>query len=166
VGSTYSFAGEHYRLEDSPALPKPVQSPRPPVLVGGRGPRRTPALAGKFADEFNMPFASVEDTEKQFGLVREAVVAAGRVPSDLTWSNALVLCCGRDEAEVRRRAEKIGRDPEELRANGAAGTPEEVVETLARYAAVGSERVYLQVLDLADLDHLELVAAEVVPKLR
>jgi alkanesulfonate monooxygenase SsuD/methylene tetrahydromethanopterin reductase-like flavin-dependent oxidoreductase (luciferase family) len=113
-----------------------------------------------------MPFASVEDTEKQFGLVREAVVAAGRVPSDLTWSNALVLCCGRDEAEVRRRAEKIGRDPEELRANGAAGTPEEVVETLARYAAVGSERVYLQVLDLADLDHLELVAAEVVPKLR
>jgi F420-dependent oxidoreductase-like protein len=166
TGSTYSFTGEHYRLEDSPALPKPVQSPRPPILIGGGGPRRTPALAGRFADEFNMPFSSVEDTGKQFGRVREAVVAAGRAPSDLTWSNALVLCCGRDDAEVRRRAEAIGRDADELRENGAAGTPQEVVETLGRYAAVGSERVYLQLLDLADLDQIELVAAEVMPKLR
>jgi F420-dependent oxidoreductase-like protein len=166
VGGTYSFAGEHYSLADSPALPKPVQSPRPPILIGGGGPRRTPALAGRFADEFNMPFASVQDTEKQFGRVREAVVAAGRAPADLVWSNALVLCCGRDDAEVRRRAERIGRDADELRENGAAGTPEEVVDTLSRYAAVGCERVYLQVLDLADLDHVELVAEHVMPKLR
>jgi F420-dependent oxidoreductase-like protein len=166
AGATYSFAGDHYRLEDSPALPKPVQSPRPPVLIGGGGPRRTPALAGKFADEFNMPFASIEDTEKQFARVREAVVAAGRQPDELTWSNALVVCVGRDEAEVRRRAATIGRDADELRENGLAGTPDEVVDKLGRYAEVGMERVYLQVLDLADLDHLELVAAEVMPRLR
>jgi F420-dependent oxidoreductase-like protein len=98
VGERFSYAGQHYRLEDSPALPKPAQSPRPPILIGGGGPRRTPALAGRFADEFNMPFASVDDTERQFGRVREAVVAAGRSPADLVWSNALVLCCGRDEA--------------------------------------------------------------------
>ena len=166
VGSRYSFHGEHYQLEDSPALPKPVQSPRPPVLIGGGGPRRTPALAGKFADEFNMPFASIEDTEKQFARVREAVVAAGRQPDELTWSNALVVCVGRDEAEVRRRAATIGRDADDLRENGLAGTPDEVVDKLGRYAEVGMERVYLQVLDLADLDHLELVAAEVMPRLR
>jgi F420-dependent oxidoreductase-like protein len=166
VGERFSYTGRHYRLEDSPALPKPAQSPRPPILIGGGGPKRTPALAGRFADEFNMPFASVEDTERQFGRVREAAVAAGRSPKDLVWSNALVLCCGRDEAELRRRAEKIGRDVDELRENGAAGTPEEVVAKLGRYREVGSQRVYLQMLDLADLDHLELVAAEVMPKLR
>jgi F420-dependent oxidoreductase-like protein len=166
VGSTFSYPGEHYQLVDSPALPKPVQSPRPPILIGGGGPKRTPALAARFADEFNMPFASVADTDAQFGRVREAVAAAGRSADDLHWSNALVLCCGRDEAEVRRRAEAIGRDVDDLRANGAAGTPAEVVETLGRYAEVGSQRMYLQVLDLSDLDHVELVAAEVVPKLR
>ncbi|HEY0485146.1 MAG TPA: LLM class F420-dependent oxidoreductase [Mycobacteriales bacterium] len=162
----FTFTGEHYQLTDSPALPKPVQSPRPPILIGGGGPRRTPALAARFGDEFNMPFATVEDTDRQFGRVREALSAAGRAEDSLRWSNALVLCCGRDEAEYRRRAAAIGRDADELRENGAAGTPEEVVEKLGRYAEVGSRRMYLQVLDLADLDHVELVAAEVVPKLR
>ncbi|HEV7823792.1 MAG TPA: LLM class F420-dependent oxidoreductase [Mycobacteriales bacterium] len=164
-GERFSFAGAHYQLTDSPALPKPVQSPRPPILIGGGGPKRTPALAARFADEFNMPFASVDDTATQFGRVREALSAVGRAPGDLRWSNALVLCCGRDDAEVRRRAEAIGRDADELRENGAAGTPEEVVEKLGRYAEVGSQRMYLQVLDPADLDHVELVAAEVMPKL-
>jgi F420-dependent oxidoreductase-like protein len=154
AGEKFSFSGQHYTVVDSPALPKPVQA-RLPILIGGGGPKRTPALAGKYADEFNMPFASVEDTEKQFGRVR-----------DLVYSNALVLCCGRDEAEVKRRADVIGRDVDELRRNGAAGTPAEVVDTLGRYAEIGCERVYLQVLDLADLDHLELVASEVVANLR
>jgi alkanesulfonate monooxygenase len=84
----------------------------------------------------------------------------------MTWSNALVLCCGRDEAEVGRRAAAIGRDAGELRENGLAGTPDEVVARLQRYAAAGTERVYLQVLDLHDLDHLDLVAAEVAPQVR
>jgi len=70
-----------------------------------------------------------------------------------------------DEAEVRRRAEAIGRDPAELRAHGAAGTLAEVVETIGRYADVGVQRLYLQVLDLTDLDHLDLVAEQVAPHL-
>ncbi len=163
-GEDFAFDGEHYRLVDSPALPKPVQSPRPPVLIGGKGARRTPALAARYADEFNIPFESVEFTDTQFGRVRAACAEAGRDPGTLTCSNALVLCCGKDEAEVRRRADAIGRDADELRAHGLAGTPSEVVDTIGRYAEVGASRLYLQMLDLADLDHLELVAAEVMPK--
>jgi alkanesulfonate monooxygenase SsuD/methylene tetrahydromethanopterin reductase-like flavin-dependent oxidoreductase (luciferase family) len=100
---------------------------------------------------------------EQFRRVRGACEKLGREPDDVVWSNALVVCCGRDEAEVRRRADAIGRDADELRANGAAGTPSEVVDTLSRYAAAGSQRVYLQVLDLSDLDHLDLIAAQVLP---
>jgi F420-dependent oxidoreductase-like protein len=166
AGGSYDFEGRHYRLTDSPALPKPVQSPRPPVLVGGKGRRRTPALAARFADEFNIPFESVGFTTKQFGRVRDACAEAGRDPGSLVYSNALVLCCGRDEAEVRRRADAIGRDVDELRAHGLAGTPAEVVDRLGHYADAGAGRAYLQMLDLQDLDHLELVAAEVMPQAR
>jgi F420-dependent oxidoreductase-like protein len=160
VGETFGFAGRHYQVEDSPALPKPVQSPRPPLLVGGKGPRRTPALAARYADEFNVAFVDVETTRAQFGRVREACDAAGRDPGSLAWSTALVVCVGADEGEYARRAEAIGRDPEELRGDGVAGTPEQARETLAAYAEAGAERVYLQVLDLADLEHLDLIAAE------
>ncbi|MEW2377458.1 LLM class F420-dependent oxidoreductase [Micromonospora sp. NPDC047812] len=164
-GGTFDFAGTYYPVSDSPALPKPVQDPRPPILLGGKGTRRTPRLAARYADEFNMPFVSVEDTAAQFARVRAACAEAGRDPGELRWSNALVLCCGRDDAEVARRAAAIGREPDELRENGLAGTPAEVVDKIGRYAEIGSERLYLQVLDLADLDHLELVAAEVRPQL-
>jgi F420-dependent oxidoreductase-like protein len=164
-GETFSFTGEHYHLADSPALPKPVQSPRPPVLVGGVGPRRTPTLAARFADEFNVPFSSLEVTRRQFDRVRDACRAAGREPSSMTLSNALVLCCGRDEAEIGRRAAAIGRDVDELRENGLAGTPAEVVDKLGRYGEAGADRVYLQLLDLDDLEHLDLVADQVMPQL-
>ena len=162
-GDTFDFEGAHYRLRDSPALPKPVQSPRPPVIVGGKGKRRTPALAARFADEFNIPFESVDTTRTQFTRVREACEAAGRNADDLVYSNALVLCVGRDEAELARRAEAIGRDVDDLRRNDLAGTPQEVVDRLGEYADVGTSRVYLQVLDLSDLDHIGLVAEAVVP---
>jgi F420-dependent oxidoreductase-like protein len=160
-GETFSFDGKHYQVNDSPALPKPLQTPRPPVIVGGVGKRRTPALAARFADEFNLPFVSVDTTRDQFARVREACERAGRDPSSLTWSNALVVCCGKDEAEYRRRAAAIGQDPDELRGSGLAGTPQEVLARIEEYAAVGSERFYLQLLDLTDLDHLELLADEV-----
>ncbi|MGV9806482.1 LLM class F420-dependent oxidoreductase [Micromonospora chersina] len=161
-GSTFDFPGKYYPVSDSPALPKPVQQPRPPILLGGTGPKRTPRLAARYADEFNLPFAPIEDSAAQFQRVKDACAEIDRDPATMTWSNALVLCCGRDDAEVARRAAAIGREPAELRENGAAGTPAEVVDKLGRYAEIGSERVYLQVLDLADLDHLELVAAEVM----
>ncbi|NYD42189.1 LLM class F420-dependent oxidoreductase [Nocardioides panaciterrulae] len=165
AGETFSFDGQHYRLEESPALPAPVQRPRPPVLIGGRGRRRTPALAARYADEFNMPFVGEDETATQFARVRRACEEAGRDPGELVWSNALVLCVGRDEAELDRRAGAIGRDKAELRENGLAGTPAEVVEKLGRYAALGAQRAYLQVLDLSDLDHVRLVAEEVMPHL-
>lgn len=163
VGETFDFAGEHYRLSDSPALPKPVQQPLP-VVIGGGGKRRTPALAARYAAEFNLPFGSVEDTAAQFGRVREACAAADRDAGELTWSNALIVCCGRDDAEVARRADAIGREVDELRENGLTGTPDEVVEKLGRYAEVGSQRVYLQFMDLGDLDHVEYVASSVLPQ--
>ena len=159
----FSFAGEHYTVVDSPALPKPVQRPHPPVIVGGGGAKRTPRLAATYADEFNLPFASLADTRTQFGRVREAAAATGR---ELVLSVAQVLCCGRDEAELARRAAAVGRSVDDLRANGVAGTPAEVVDRLGQFGELGATRAYLQVLDLADLDHVELVAAEVLPQLR
>ncbi|NIL78428.1 glucose-6-phosphate dehydrogenase [Rhodococcus sp. B10] len=166
VGDTFSYDGKHYPVADSPALPKPVQSPRPPILIGGGGKKRTPALAAKYADEFNIPFASLDDTDTQFGRVRAACTTAGRDPESLAYSTALVLCCGKTEEDVARRAAAIGREVPELRENGAAGSPAELVDKIGRYGEIGASRVYLQMLDLSDLDHLELVASEVMPQLR
>jgi F420-dependent oxidoreductase-like protein len=165
AGKTFDFAGDHYQLSGSPALPKPVQDGGVPILVGGRGKSRTPRLAARYASEFNVPFASATDNARLFDGVRAACDEAGRDPSSLVYSSALVLCVGRDDAEVARRAAAIGRDADELRANGVAGSPAEAVDVLGRYAEAGATRVYLQVLDLADLDHLDLVAAEVAPQL-
>ncbi|HEV7212404.1 MAG TPA: LLM class F420-dependent oxidoreductase [Blastococcus sp.] len=166
AGETFTFDGTHYELVKSPALPKPVQDGGIPVLIGGRGKKRTPRLAAQYAAEFNVPFASADDNARLFAGVREACQEAGRDPSSMVYSSALVLCVGGDEAEVARRAAAIGRDVDELRAHGVAGSPAEAVDTLGRFAESGAERVYLQVLDLADLDHLDLVASEVVPQLR
>ncbi|MET7936089.1 LLM class F420-dependent oxidoreductase [Streptomyces sp. NPDC005322] len=164
VGETFSHDGAHYRLTDSPALPKPAQA-KVPVLIGGHGATRTPRLAAQYADEFNMPFASVEDSERQFGRVRAAAEAAGRKGEDLVYSNALVACVGKDDAEVARRAQAIGREVEELKENGLAGSPAEVVEKIGRYAEAGASRLYFQILDLDDLDHLELISSQVMSQL-
>lgn len=164
-GETFSYPGNHYQLTESPALPKPHQPGGPPVIIGGGGKKRTPELAARYADEFNMPFADVETTRVQFGRVREACRAAGRDPDSLVWSNALTVCCGTDDAEVVRRAAAIGTDLDELRNQGLAGTPDQVVARIGEYSALGSRRFYLQTLDLADLDHLELIASAVMPQL-
>jgi F420-dependent oxidoreductase-like protein len=163
-GTAFSFEGTHYRLEDSPALPKPVQRPGPPVIVGGGGPKRTPRLAATYAAEFNMAFRSSEESGRQFDVVRGACRDVGRDPETLALSVAQVVCCGRDDAEVARRAAAIGREVDELRTNGLCGSPDEVVEKLGRFAGLGASRTYLQVLDLADLDHLALLGEEVLPR--
>jgi F420-dependent oxidoreductase-like protein len=163
VGETFGFQGAHHQLAESPGLPKPVQSPYPPVIVGGIGPRRTPRLAARFADEFNVGFRTPEVVAERYAAVR-ALDRGGRKP--LVYSVAVTTVCGRTDAEVRRRAEATGRDPEQIRTGGGvAGTPAEVVEQLKAYQAVGASRAFLQVLDLADLDHLDLIAAEVAPAL-
>jgi F420-dependent oxidoreductase-like protein len=165
VGERFSFAGKHYQLTDSPALPKPVQSPRPPVIVGGWGKSRTPKLAARFADEFNVPFPRLGDFRPAVDSVAAACEAAARDPASMTFSTAVVVCCGEDEDSFRRRAAAIGREPGELHENGAAGTVNEVVDRLSAFAEAGAERIYLQVLDLHDLDHLRLLASEVAPAL-
>jgi F420-dependent oxidoreductase-like protein len=166
VGGRYSFTGRHYTLTDSPALPKPVQSPRPPLILGGAGPVRTPRLAARYADEFNVPFHGVDDAAAQYGRVRQACEVSGRDPASLRLSAAVTVCCGTDEAEVARRAAAIGRPLDHLRGYGAAGTPTEVAERCLAYGTAGAATVYLQVLDLGDLDHLRLIAAEVMPAVR
>ncbi|MGO9657476.1 MAG: LLM class F420-dependent oxidoreductase [Acidimicrobiales bacterium] len=165
VGGSYSYKGKHYQLADSPALPKPVQQPHPPLIVGGAGTKRTPALAASFADEFNMPFHGLADAGAQFSRVRAACESLGRDPASLRLSVAQVICCGADEAEVQRRANAIGHSVADLRANQVAGTPDEVVARLRAYEAVGAGTVYLQVLDLDDLDHIRLLGQDVLPHL-
>ena len=158
LDSEYSFEGDHYSIIGSPAIPKPVQAGGPPIIIGGFGAVRTPHLAARFASEFNLPFAPVDLFSIQRDRVRVACETIARDPDELTYSAALVLCCGADDAEVARRAERIGRTPDELIANGAAGTPAQVLETIATYAEAGATRIYLQMLDMDDLDHLALVA--------
>ena len=163
VGERFSFAGDHYQLTDSPALPKPHQRPGPPVIVGGGGRLRTPRLAATFASEFNMAFSSLIDTGDQFGRVRSACESVGRESSSLILSAAQVVCCGRNDAEIAKRAASIGREVSELQENGLCGTPDEVLAKLATFAEAGAARMYLQALDMHDLDHLALIGEEVLP---
>ena len=161
---TFSFQGTYYQLTDSPALPKPAQRPRPPMLIGGKGKRRTPALAARYADEFNVPFEQLEPTKELFAAVRKACVEQGRDASDIIFSAAQVVCCGKDAAEVQRRADAIGRSVDEMAESGLCGTPDQIVDKIGRFAEAGASRLYLQVLDLSDLDHLELLATRVMPQ--
>ncbi|MCZ8382066.1 LLM class F420-dependent oxidoreductase [Mycobacterium sp. CPCC 205372] len=165
-GETFDYAGEHYTVAESPALPKPVQSPRPPIIIGGAGPKRTPALTARFADEFNIPFVPLDTLKTQYGRVAAALADAGRPEDSLVYSAAFVLCAGRDDAEVARRAAAIGREVDELRGNSpVTGTPAEIVDKLGPFVEAGVQRVYLQMLDMSDLDHLAQFAAEVIPQL-
>ena len=163
-GEKFSFRGRHYRVSDSSALAKPAQRPRPPVLLGGTGARRTPQLTAAYADEYNVPFATVAESAAAFGRVRDACAEAGRDASSLRYSVAQTVCCGRNAEELGRRADAIGRPLSDLRDNGIAGTPAEVVDRIGEFAKAGADGVYLQVMDLHDLDHVELIAAEVMPQ--
>jgi F420-dependent oxidoreductase-like protein len=163
AGDTFSFEGEHYTLRDSPGLPKPAQSPRPHVIVGGNAKRRSAALAARFADEYNVGFVDPEAAGESIGRVRDAFSAAGRDADGAVMSVAVTVCCGADRAEVERRARAVGRDPGAWGGSDVGGTPDEVVDRLHDYAAAGVRRTYLQVLDIADLDHLRLIADRVMP---
>jgi F420-dependent oxidoreductase-like protein len=162
VGERFSFAGDHYTLSDSPALPKPVQ-PRVPVIIGGTGLKRTPALAARFATEFNVPFLSTAQARIRYDAVDEACRTAGR-QTPPAYSVMLPVAVGRTDAEVDRRAARYGSDRSALAQTGVAGSPAQAVDAIGRYAEAGCSRVYLQVLDLGDPDHLELIGAEVIPQ--
>jgi alkanesulfonate monooxygenase len=164
-GEGFSFDGAHYQVVNSPALPKTTQRPHPPVIVGGGGPNRTPRLAATYADEFNTPFLQPADAKAQFQRVREACERRGRDPEELTYSSALVVCCGDDDATIARRAAAMGWSVGDLETYGACGTPTQVAERIAQWRDAGASRVYLQILDLSDLDHLRLISREVAPLL-
>jgi F420-dependent oxidoreductase-like protein len=163
-GKTFSFDGRYYAVTDSPGLPKPAQRPHPPVIVGGAGRRRTPAIAARYASEFNANFVAPAEAAGLYGRVRDACRAEGRDPASMTFTIAHTVCCGKDDADLRRRAAAIGRDPDQLRTAAIAGSPSEIVDRIGQYAEAGASTVYLQVLDLGDLAHLELLAAEVLPQ--
>jgi F420-dependent oxidoreductase-like protein len=162
-GERFSFEGRHYALDDSPALPKPVQQPGPPIVIGGFGPTRTPRLAARYASEFNVGFAPPEAFPSIAARAHQACERIGRDPASLPASIANTVVCGSDEAEFARRCRVIGRDPATVRASSIGGTPTEVVDRVGAYRDAGADTVYFQVLDLRDLDHLRLLASEVVP---
>jgi alkanesulfonate monooxygenase SsuD/methylene tetrahydromethanopterin reductase-like flavin-dependent oxidoreductase (luciferase family) len=164
--STYDFSGRHYTLKDSPALPKHTQSPHAPLIVGGHGAKRTPRLAAKFADEFNVPFSSQEISRQQFALVDEACLAIGRDPTSMLRSVAKVICCAENNTDVARRAAYIGREVDDMKQNGLAGTPAEINDKIHEWAHLGLSRLYLEFLDIRDLDQNELLASDVLPALR
>jgi F420-dependent oxidoreductase-like protein len=167
LGQRYSFAGRYYQLTDSPALPKPVQRPHPPLIIGGKGARRTPMLAARFADEFNVPFSSIDQAKIQFDRVSAACAEIGRDPAKVRRSAALVVAVARDDDELIRRAAAIGRKVDDLLADGIAGSPAQAADRLGAWRErTGIDRVYLQLLDLTDLGQIELIAAEVMPQLR
>jgi F420-dependent oxidoreductase-like protein len=159
LSETYSFEGRHYRLTGSPALPKPVQRPRPPIIIGGQGKRRSLQLAAGFADEFNVGRQDVQATASILDRTRAVI------DRDIVYSAAQVLCVGRNDTEVARRAAAIRQRLDDLNTYGLAGTPAQVVDRIGRFAEHGITRFYLQTLDLDDLDHLELVATQIAPQL-
>jgi F420-dependent oxidoreductase-like protein len=163
VGQTFTYHGRAHHVVDSPGLPKPVQRPVP-IVIGGRGTTRTPALAARYAAEFNLAFGAIDEFSSACARVTQACGTIGRATPPV-FSAALVVCAGDTEAEVTRRAAAIGRAPDELRRNGAAGTVDEVAATLARWRDAGAQRIYLQLLDLDDLDHLDLIAERIAPLL-
>jgi F420-dependent oxidoreductase-like protein len=165
-GERFSFTGRHYTLVDSPGLPKPVQQPHPPLIVGGKGKRRTPELAARFADEMNVAFTPIDEVTAQFDRVERACAAIGRNPGELVRSVAQTTCVGRDDAEMARRAEALGTKWGDLNPYDLAGTVDQVVDQLGTWRErTGISRFYLQLPDLTDLDHVELIAAEVAPQL-
>ncbi len=165
AGETFDFTGAHYHLTASPALPKTLQDPHPPIIIGGAGQKRTPNLAARFANEFNVPFHSVADTANAFARVHDACHLIERAPDSLVYSAAQVVCVGENDTQLRARARSIGRDADELRTNGIAGTPDEALAKIEQFAAIGATRLYLQVLDLHDLAHLDCIASKVMSAL-
>jgi F420-dependent oxidoreductase-like protein len=157
-GATFEHRGLTCQVRLQAESLRPAQRPHPPIVIGGRGGPRNSRLAATYADEFNISFVPAAFMQGTHDAVRRACEAQGRDPGTIVWSVGLVVCCGTSEQEVARRAAAIGRQVDELRENGLAGSPGEVLDKLGVYAAAGAERFYLQVLDITDLEHLRLIA--------
>jgi F420-dependent oxidoreductase-like protein len=163
-GPGFSFAGTHYRVADNRTPPRPAQRPHPPIIVGGSGPKRTPAIAARFAMEFNGALTAAGGAaglRERFAGFARACEAIGRDPAGARRSAVLPVACGATQAETDRRAAVIGS--ELMRANAAIGSPAEVTERIGELAEAGADTVYLHIYDIHDLDHIALIGAEVLP---
>ncbi|WP_221586173.1 LLM class F420-dependent oxidoreductase [Microbacterium sp. G2-8] len=166
AGETYSFDGSHYQLTDSPALPKPVQS-TVPVIVGGAGLKRTPMLAARHATEFNIPFQPEDVVFDRWGRARAACEEIGRDPETLSLTVALTTLGGATEADVARRAAATGVDVSAFRDDHTfCGSADEIVDRAGRLIENGASRIYFQMIDMTDLDHVAFIGEEVLPQLR
>ena len=163
---SFDFEGMTVALQDCPALPKAVQTPGIPIIIGGGGPKRTPNLAARFADEFNLPFRPPDSFREQVGRVSQVCESIGRDPESIIFSVAQVVCVSDSEKEFTKRAERIGRSPTELRESGVAGMPDEAVSRILAFQEAGATRIYLQVLDEDDLDHVTFIAESIAPLLQ
>ncbi len=164
-GQTFSFQGRHYQLEDAPLVTRPVQRPHPPIIVGGMGARKTLSLAARFAQEYNAPFSSVQRCAEQFAAFDLALAEVGREPTAVVKSTALTTCVGSNSHVLERRLATIGRSPDESAENVLVGTGTQVLERLREYERAGIERVYLQVFDIDDLDHIAEIGETVLQRL-
>lgn len=163
-GPGFSFSGTHYRVEDNRTPPRPTQQPHPPIIVGGSGPRRTPAIAARYASEFNGALTAgggAAGLRERFDRFARACAEIGRDPADARLSAVLPVACGATPAETERRGSVIGS--ELMRANAAIGSPAEVTERIGELADAGADTVYLHIYDIHDLDHIALIGAEVLP---
>ena len=165
-GTTFSYEGNYYTLSDRLALPQPIQNGGVPLIIGGGGPRRTPRLAAQFAAEYNLPFKQLDQFIYQRDLVMKACESINRDPDDLTYSVAQVICIAENDADLVRRSLAIGRQADELKENAIAGTAEEAISKIEDYRSAGARKIYLQVWDEDDLDHISLIAEQVLPRVQ
>jgi F420-dependent oxidoreductase-like protein len=160
-GERFSYQGKHYRLEDCASIPRPAR--RPPIIIGGAGPRRTPALAARFADEFNSGMS--DGLADRFANFRRVCEQSGRDPACVRLSTTLPVCCGQTRGEADRRAAALGEAGARMLRMGITGVPADVTGRLAELAAAGADTVYFHLYDVADLDHVRLLGREVLPQL-
>jgi F420-dependent oxidoreductase-like protein len=171
---SFSFVGEHYKIENLDALPKAVQRPRPPLVMGGMARPRSLAIAARWADEYNTVFVPPDEAGERREQWAAAWAEAGRDPAKLVFSVMTAVLIGADEAELRKRAERLaerrGVDADELldglRSNGICGTVDEVVERIHDYERAGVQRIMLQHFLHDDTDAVALIGREVIPRVR
>jgi len=163
AGGGFSFDGRHYRIEDNRTPPRPTQRPHPPIIVGGGGPKRTPAIAARFATEFNAALSSVAEAQARFAVFARACEAIGRDPADARLSGFIPVAIGSSPAEAERRA-AIVISPR-IRESMVIGSPGLLADRIEGLAKVGADTVYLHIFDIHDLDHIALIGAEVLPQL-
>lgn len=165
----FSFEGEHYRLRDLHAEPKPVQRPHPPLIMGGNAGPRSCALAARYADEYNTVYPTLADVRDRRQRVVAACERAGREPIPFSIMTAVIA--GADEKSLRDRVTRVAGarwdGPDALMAEHppgwVIGVVEQVAEELSALRDAGVSRVMCQHLAHDDLDFVALLGEELAP---